>query len=228
MTMLRFLRSPRCWLPTLVVLAAAGTWFMSPRLRLAVRGVEPSAIAATQRVDAHRYDDAWFDAARVGRIDILDALLDAGYPIDAKTPAGYTATILAAYDDQPAALDHLLARGANACLGDRNGNTALMGALYKGQMDIAARLLSTHCPVDQANNAGETALSFAVMFGRLQMLQPLLQRGADPSHRDRQGDTPYRVAEKQGNDVAMQALHRIVEGRSLPARPHRSGIADLP
>lgn len=225
MTMRRFLRSPRYVLPVLVVLAVAGTWFMSPRLRLAVRDVEPATITAVQRVDAHRYDDAWFDAARVGRIDILDALLDAGYPIDATTSAGYTATILAAYDHQPAALDHLLARGADACLGDRNGNTALMGALYKGEMDIATRLLSTHCPIDQTNNAGETALSFAVMFGRLPMLQPLLQRGADPSHRDRQGDTPYRVAEKQGNDDAMHALRSLVDERSRPARPRRTVAA---
>lgn len=45
--------------------------------------------AAVPHPDAHadlrRYDDAWFAAARLGRIDILQALVDAHYPIDAAT-----------------------------------------------------------------------------------------------------------------------------------------------
>lgn len=203
------LRRPSCWLPLLAILVIAGVWIMSPSLRLAVRHVDAETLGKAQYVDAHTYDDTWFDAARAGRSDILDALLDAGYPIDAHTSSGYTATILAAYDHQPAALDHLLERGADACLGDRNGNTALMGALYKGELDIARRLLKTTCPIDQVNNAGETALSFAAMFGRTAIMTELVQHGADPAHRDAQGSTPYQVAQKQGNEEAMRALRHI-------------------
>jgi ankyrin repeat protein len=198
-------------IPLLLIALGAGAWFLSPHLRLAVGGVAPATISTTRVVDAHRYDSEWFDAARVGRIDILAALVDAGYPINAQTSSGYTAVILTAYDDQPHALDDLLQRGANACLGDRNGNTALMGALYKGHAAIARRLMTTPCPVDQANNAGETALSFAVMFGRLDFIAPLVARGADLQHRDAQGDTPYQVAEKQHNVAAMHALALINE-----------------
>lgn len=202
-------RSPARWLSLVAVLGLAGAWIASPSLRLFVRGADSSSIGKARLVDAHTYDNAWFDAARVGRTDILGALLDAGYPIDAQTSSGYTATILAAYDEQPAALDYLLGRGANACLGDRNGNTALMGALYKGEMAIARRLLQTACPIDQVNHAGETALSFAVLFGRLDIVQALVDRGADTSHRDHQGDTPYGVAEKQGNREAMRVLRNV-------------------
>lgn len=209
MKLIRFFRSPSRWLPLVTVLAIGSAWMFSPSLRLMVRGTGAASIGKARLVDAHTYDGAWFDAARAGRTDILGALLDAGYPIDARTSSGYTAAILAAYDEQPAALDYLLGRGANPCLGDRNGNTALMGALYKGERPAARRLLQTACPVDQTNNAGETALSFAVMFGRLDMIQELVDRGADASHRDRQGDTPYAVAEKQGNEDAMRALRRL-------------------
>lgn len=200
--------SPSRWLPLVAILVVMGAWVMSPRLRLAVRGDGPSASTA-RIVDAHVYDSEWFDAARAGRTDILSALLDAGYPIDAKTSSGYTATILAAYDDQPAALDYLLTRGADACAGDHNGNTALMGALYKGELGIATRLLATACPVDQTNNAGETSLSFAVMFGGLPFIKVLVDRGASPMHRDAQGDTPYGVAQKQNNAEAMRALENL-------------------
>ena len=87
---------------------------------------------------------------------------------------GPVVALLAAYDDHPAALAYLLVAGANPCLGDRNGNTALMGALYKGELAIARRLLKTRCPIDQMNNAGETALSFAALFGRLEILPELV------------------------------------------------------
>ena len=90
-----------------------------------------------------RYDGDWFDAARVGRVDILRALHEAGYPVDATDSHGYTAVILASYDGQPAALDYLLSAGANACTGDRHGNTALMGALFRNEPDIARRLIDT-------------------------------------------------------------------------------------
>jgi uncharacterized protein len=212
MNLFRVLRSPWRWIPALAAVTLASIWIFSPTVRLAVRGVGASSIGKAQLVDAHIYDGAWFDAARAGRIDILAALLDAGYPVNARTAQGYTATILAAYDEQPAALDYLLSRGADPCVGDHNGNTALMGALYKGEIAIARRVLKTACPIDQTNNAGETALSFAVMFGRLSIIQDLVDRGADSSHRDGQGDTPYAIAEKQGNQESMRALRRIARG----------------
>ncbi|WP_321968140.1 ankyrin repeat domain-containing protein [Burkholderia cepacia] len=169
--------------------------------------------AAVPHPDAHadlrRYDDAWFAAARLGRIDILQALVDARYPIDATTREGYTAVILAAYRDQPATLDYLLRSGADPCLGDRHGNTALMGALFKGETAIAKRLADTHCPIDQTNHAGETALSFAALFGRLDMLPVLVAHGANPDHVDALGRTALQNAILQGNDAAVAALEKV-------------------
>jgi len=67
-------------------------------------------------------------------------------PSIARTSAGYTAVILSAYDSRPEALNYLLRIGADPCLGDRHGNTSLMGAIYKGHMAIARRLLATRLP----------------------------------------------------------------------------------
>jgi hypothetical protein len=93
------------------------------------------------RADLHRYEEEWADAARLGRIDILQALVAAGYPIDATTREGYTAVILAAYRHQAASLDYLLSAGANPCLGDWNGNTSLMGAIFRRDAAISERLM---------------------------------------------------------------------------------------
>jgi len=207
-------RHRRTWFvvaPIVAVLVAMGVWFCFPSLRLMAHAgyIQNIPKPQAQWVDAHRYDSEWFDAARAGRIDILQALYEAHYPIDSQTSSGYSAVILAAYNDQPDALRYLLSMGANACLGDRNGNTALMGALYKGHVKVAHELLDARCPVDQTNNAGETALSFATLFGRLELLPTLIAKGADIDHVDVHGNTALAVALKQGNDQSATALRRL-------------------
>jgi uncharacterized protein len=166
------------------------------------------AYAKANPAALRRYDGDWFDAARVGRIDILRALLDAGYPIDAADSHGYTAVILAAYDGQPAALDFLLSAGANACLGDRHGNTALMGTLFKGESAIARHLIEAHCPIDQMNGAGETALGFATLFNRIDLIPVLIKHGADPNHVDGRGQSLLQLALAHDNVKAADALRQ--------------------
>ena len=193
----------------LAVAVGVLAYWCFPALRLKLRAAEIDEIPRAQWVDAHRYDQEWFDAARVGRVDILRALYEAHYPINSQTSAGYTAVILSAYDSQPEALEFLLRIGADPCLGDRHGNTSLMGALYKGNLAVARRLLATGCPIDQVNNAGETALSFAALFGRMEMLPELVARGADPNHADARGNTPLGIVLQQGNRDSAAALRKV-------------------
>jgi uncharacterized protein len=160
------------------------------------------------KVDAMQYKDDWFAAARAGRTDILQGLADAGFPLNTKTGDGYTALVLAAYNNHAPAVQALLASGADACAADKRGNTALMGALFKGENDIATILVGAHCDIDQVNNAGETALSFAALFGRLDMLPVLVAHGADPNHKDARGGTVLKVVLDQGNEAAAEALRR--------------------
>jgi len=195
----RFLHSARRLVAACIGLAA-----VSGCVHLPDKPAYEKADTSTLR----RYDDDWFDAARVGRVDILRALHEAGYPIDAANRSGYTAVILAAYDEQPAALDYLLSTGANACLGDHHGNTALMGALFKGESEIARRLLETTCPIDQTNGAGETALGFATLFNRIDLIPVLVKHGADPNHVDRRGQSLLQLARAHDNLEAADALQR--------------------
>jgi ankyrin repeat protein len=163
---------------------------------------------AVQRVDPHRYDSQWFDAARAGRGDITDALLKAGYPVNSRTGSGYTALVLATYHGDLEEVALLLKAGADPCIPDHSGNTALMGALFKGELLVAERLLDL-CPIELSNNAGQTALSFAALFGRLDILPELVRRGADPEHRDASGNTATMIVRQQGNDTAVAALEAL-------------------
>ncbi|MDB5988805.1 MAG: hypothetical protein JWQ10_208 [Herbaspirillum sp.] len=170
---------------------------------------QAQASYSANTVNIQQYSGDWFAAARAGRLDILQAMIDAHFPLDATTSDGYTALILSAYDGQPEALKLLLSAGANACAADRHGNTALMGALFKGETNIATMLLDTHCDIDQMNNAGETALSFAALFGRIDMLPKLVAHGANPNHIDARGNSALRMAQNQHTPLVVEALQQV-------------------
>ncbi|RAU42263.1 MULTISPECIES: ankyrin repeat domain-containing protein [unclassified Pseudomonas] len=198
-----------CLLAVLVIWAAlVASHLFLPNLWLPASPGGIPLRGQVERVNPHLYDQEWFDAARAGRQDITEALADAGYPVNAVNSSGYTALVLATYHGHLPEVRALLARHADPCIPDNNGNTALMGALFKGEQEVAEQLLD-RCPIDQSNHSGQTALSFAALFGRLDFLPTLVQRGADPDHVDVEGKTALRIVSEQGNEQAAAALRSL-------------------
>ncbi|NLQ24335.1 ankyrin repeat domain-containing protein [Shewanella oncorhynchi] len=115
--------------------------------------------------------DYFFAAARTGDITVLEHFLDAGFPIDQRNSQTYTALMVAAYNGQEAATDLLLEHGANACLQDKRGNTAMMGAVIKAEFTIVKRLYAKECDANLTNNAGMTLTEFARYWGQSGALQ---------------------------------------------------------
>lgn len=69
-----------------------------------------------------------FEAARSGNLTQLENLLgDPEVDVNAQNQKGYTALILASYNNQPEAVKFLLEKGADVNKPDSGGNTALMG-----------------------------------------------------------------------------------------------------
>jgi ankyrin repeat protein len=206
MIIFRYRRTVVCLL--LVGLLGVGyraSHVLLPNLWLPANAEAIKQDSSVRAVDPHIYDDQWFDAARAGRRDISEALLAAGFPINSHTASGYTALVLATYHGSLDEVELLLNAGADPCLPDHSGNTALMGALFKGYSDVAHRLVDL-CPVDLTNYAGQTALAFAVMFGRLEFIPELVSRGADLEHLDVKGRSVRQIAIEQGNESATTAL----------------------
>lgn len=156
-----------------------------------------------------RLQDLLHQAARLGRDDVLPALLQAGADAEARDAKGYTPLILASYNGHEGATAVLLAHGADTAAGDgARGNTALMGVAFKGYANIARLLLDAGADVNQRNLAGQTALMNAVMFGHGAIVEMLLAAGAETAVIDVAGNSPASIAAGQANTAMADLLDR--------------------
>jgi ankyrin repeat protein len=154
-----------------------------------------------------RRQELLFEAAKLGRTDLIPLLVENGADVNAYEARGFTPLILAAYNGQADAVEALLKAGADPCKADlTQGNTAQMGVAFKGDDRIAARLLQEKCDVNARNRAGQTALMMASLFGRTAQIEMLLRGGADPAILDTAGRSAALVAEVQGNNAASTQL----------------------
>ncbi len=163
--------------------------------------------AAPALPSPERRQQLLFEAARLGRTDLIEPLVRAGADINAYDDRGFTPLILAAYNGQIAAVDTLIAQGADACRADRDqGNTAQMGVAFKGEDAVAARLLKAGCDVNARNKAGQTALMMAALFNRTKQVDMLVAAGADRGVLDAAGRSAASVAGDQGNEGMVRHL----------------------
>nr|WP_086494125.1 ankyrin repeat domain-containing protein [Novosphingobium panipatense] len=154
-----------------------------------------------------RIQELLFDAARLGRTDMISALLLAGADIEARDPKGYTPLILASYHGHLGATALLLDEEASIDQPDRSrGNTALMGAAFKGYEPITDLLLRRGADPNAPNHAGQTALMMASLFGRQEIVDRLITYGADKGVVDTAGNSALSLARDQGNSKMVALL----------------------
>ena len=115
----------------------------------------------------------FFDAARLGNNEVVDAFVSQGFPVDQRNNQSYTALMVAAYQGNRETVGLLLDSGANACLEDKRGNTALMGALIKREISIAKDLYQAECSPELRNKAGLNLKEFAEIYGQSNVLKSL-------------------------------------------------------
>jgi hypothetical protein len=166
--------------------------------------VQPATAELPELPSPERVQELLFAAARMGRDDVVPALLQAGADLEGTDPKGYTALILASYNGQESTTALLLSSGARVDAGDtERGNTALMGVAFKGYTAIARLLIEGGADVDTRNFAGQTALMTAAMFNRIEIIELLLAAGADPTLSDASGNTVVTLARSQGNQALV-------------------------
>lgn len=129
-------------------------------------------------------------------------LLDRGADVNAKTRSwdhDVDAIYFASASGHRDIFILLLERGANA-------DTALISALWRGNMEFASIALRKGADVDRAQDGDRPILNQLVRWGQLKPAMWLLDRGASPNMPDARGWTALHQAASRGNERMLQAL----------------------
>lgn len=137
-------------------------------------------------------------------------LLEFGADVETKDSVGHTPLYRVANgvgdeEDGRAALELLIAHGANVNLAAEVGRTTpLHMSARRGTVAIAEALLAAGAKIEARDSNGETPLRRAVNCGKPDVVRFLLAKGADPHSQDRRGRAVFEAA----RDERMRELFR--------------------
>ncbi|HEY8555376.1 MAG TPA: ankyrin repeat domain-containing protein [Burkholderiales bacterium] len=167
-------------------------------------------LARGARVDAvnSRGGTALMYAATAGDADAVALLVEHGASLNARAANGWTALTLAAARGFDGVVRLLLDRGADPNVRDVYGWTALMRAADAGRAASVRALLGVpRTEVDARDESGHSALHHAAAQGYEDIVQLLIDAGADPAARDREGRTPGALAALRGHRALALRLN---------------------
>ncbi|WP_186445796.1 ankyrin repeat domain-containing protein [Paenibacillus cremeus] len=150
-----------------------------------------------------------FEAAAVGRLDAVQAGLDAepslvnGVSHDGFSPLG-----LAAFFGRVDVAGELLLRGADVHAASRNAmRVQPLHSAAAGRHAALARMLIEHgADVHARQQSGWTPLHSASQNGQAELVRLLLERGADPHAASDDGATPLELARRAGHAEQLEPL----------------------
>jgi len=150
---------------------------------------------------------ALHEAARSGRADIAELLLEHGSDINATELEGdtplHTAVKWGGHED---VVKVLIAHKANVNAGDKDGMTPLCDAAAAGYTNIIMLLLTNGADVNAHDKYGNCPLSSAIVNNRYGIVPLLLSNGANPVIEDLSGDTMLDRAALQDSPALAEML----------------------
>lgn len=195
-------------------------------LALACLVAWPLALAAQGRSAPPSSLERLLQAARTGDVAGITSALGTGAPIDAGDPKwGETALMRAAAFGQRAAVQALLAAGANPRAESAGKRTALHAAAEGGDPTIIRNLLAKGLPVDGGADRGDTPLTVACAARQPAAIEALVAAGA--RHEAMGSDCGMLsdlIARALANDTAtrdlpvIEAFVRARSGLEVPGR----------
>ncbi|KAL6868614.1 Pfs, NACHT and ankyrin domain protein [Trichoderma novae-zelandiae] len=152
--------------------------------------------------DAVRALLGW-DASSCHEEDLMAAMrFEVQYAITrSQTPLHWVVT-----NNREMTVRQLLKMGASIDARDRNGNTALLLALFHGHEAIAKLLIEAGADIHARDNDGQTALLIAVRFDHEESARVLVKRGSDVDVKDYYGNTALKMARLNENGSMIQLL----------------------
>ena len=165
-------------------------------------------------------------AAECGDVDVLKLLVDKGADVDAqrRNPFGGQSPLASAVVfGHGAAVRYLLSKGAKANIGD----AGLSRAVFQGNVEIVKALLEAGVEVKNRGNQAfpgfggfEPILALACFSYNAdpQIVRMLLDRGADPTAKSQQGQTPLELARERGYEDVARLLVQAIEKKQAAAK----------
>ena len=134
--------------------------------------------------------DTYLSAAVNGDVEKLRAMIAAGTEVDTCDKEGVTAMLRAAQAGKPKAVRFLLEAGADVTARNASGRSLVHHcAAFPANLSLLDSPLQRGLDVDDQHDGGDTPLMAALLAGHLDGARALLERGADPTRRDRHGNT---------------------------------------
>lgn len=121
------------------------------------------------------------DAASVGDLDQVHALIGGGHDVNTPQADGSTALLWAAYESHPEMVAALIEAGADPNSANEFGVTPLLQASRIGDAAVIGALLEAGADIEATSPNGETALMAAARTGRVDAVALLLEHGSDPN-----------------------------------------------
>ncbi len=152
-------------------------------------------------------DIHWF--AWKGLVDDILKAVKSGVDVNQKDSLGDTALICAVARKHPAAAQLLLENGADPCIQDNEGSTALHYALEHKLNQVVEEILRKNPGIVHiANKYGNQPLWTAAFNarGNYDSVSLLLRYGADPEHCNNVNLSPIDMAKRFGDDALLAIL----------------------
>ncbi len=168
---------------------------------LVLGAILPHPVAADDTLDKDL-----IDAAKSGKLDEMERLIEAGADVDAKTGAPLIGAIKYNRAD---AIKLLLKKGANINGMSKTNYTPLMTAFGSYRYEIAKLLIEDGADVNWKTDHfyGETfALMNAVSFKDPKWIRLLIKAGADLNVKDKKARTPLMVAATEARTDTAEVL----------------------
>ena len=149
-----------------------------------------------------------FESVRSGDTDRLEILYGMNHDtLEATNSNGFTPLIIATYRNQLACVKFLIEHNVNVNRSSQEG-TALVGACYKGNLDIIRLLLNNGAEVDAVGSNGSTALIYAVLANNKELVKLLMEYKADPNKKDNKELSSMEYAAKRDKKELVKIMSR--------------------
>lgn len=151
--------------------------------------------------------ESFRDAARIGKLSVVEICVESGMDINESDPNGFTALAMAAYNGHDEIVKLLIKNQATIDSRDRQGNTPLIHAA-SGPYPLTVQILLDAGAEIDAVDGGEqfTALMMAAAMGNIEVVKALLAAGAKKDMVDIDGDSASVFARKEGHSKIVALL----------------------